>query len=224
MQVSLLLLTYNNLPDVVRCFDSLRPVICRPDVECIVLDNGSTDGTTDYLTILDNITLISGTENLGVGRGRSLLIEKATGDILVFLDSDVFATSNNWLDQLLKPLERDDVGLVGCAGSFVDWQYFHPFKPAPVGECDVVSGWCQAFKRELIHYGLALDHDYGLFFEEDSDFCMQVQALGWEVYNVASIGLRHVPSNSGAKLVDRNQTLQRFRDKWMGKGLTHAEG
>lgn len=221
---SILILAYNNQPELEKCLTSLAPTLERDDVECLVLDNGSEDGTISWLyTCALPIRALFNAKNLGVSGGRERLLEQATGDILIFLDSDTVIKDKDWLDKLCEPLEQEEIGLTGCAGSYIDWRDFHPFKPADVGECDVVSGWCQAFKRELLSYGLKLDHEYGLFFEEDSDFCMQVNALGWYVWNVGYIGVAHKPSNSGKSLADRKATLQRFRDKWLDKGLTIAE-
>ncbi|MHC4301322.1 MAG: glycosyltransferase [Planctomycetota bacterium] len=49
MKVSLLFLTYNRRGIVARCFQSMASTLRDPRIEWRVLDNGSTDGTAEWL-------------------------------------------------------------------------------------------------------------------------------------------------------------------------------
>lgn len=226
IKYSLLFLTYNNRQKVMRCFDSLRATLERADVECIVLDNGSDDGTPELLIAEHgaHLRMIRSPENLGVAGGRAELLKHASGDIILFLDSDIWVDNPQWLEKITAPLADETVGLVGVMGCNVDWLYPLLFRPVQEGECDVVSGWCQAFRRELVSAGLHLDTDYGLFWTEDSDFCLQVQDMGFFVRCVHGAGIHHISAESGAHLGDKQKTLERFRAKWQGKGLVKCEG
>jgi hypothetical protein len=222
---SLLLLTYNRLDAVARCFKSLAPVMARPDVETIVLDNGSADGVPAYLRKLKNARVIFSDKNLGVAAGRERLLKEAAGEFMVFLDSDVVAHNGGWLDALMRAF-KDNItqqpGIIGTAGSMIRWDTTGLFIPAAAGQCDVVSGWCQFFPRALLNHA-RIDTEYGLFYEEDSDFCLQARAAGFAVFAVGGIGLTHHPGDSGAHLVDRAKTFTRLRAKWQGKGLVKSE-
>lgn len=220
---SILVLTHNRLDMLKRFFSSLRPTMARSDVQMVVLDNGSELSTRIYLAGVPYIRPIFSAINLGVGAGRNELLKHAEGEMLIFLDSDCEILNPHWLDGLVMALEPESVGIAGPAGAFVDWNKEHPFIPAPVGECDVVSGWCMAFKPEILKAGVKLDTEYGMFWEEDSDFCMQARFLGWDVVNTGGLGVHHQPGMSGDN-GERSKTLARFRDKWRGMGLTKFEG
>lgn len=229
---SILMLTHNRLDAVQQCLESLDSTLGRDDVEFVLLDNASTDGTKEYLEDTlpclrggDRTLFLERKKNLGVAAGRAKLVEAADGDIIVFLDSDVLIRDDGWLDKLAEALEPENVGMAGPAGSYVK---FGPagevaFLPAPAGQCDVVSGWCQAFKGEVLMAGIGLDQEYGLFWEEDSDFCMQIRECGWDVVCTGGIGVDHMPGLSG-DTGQREKNLARFHEKWAGKQLIKAEG
>lgn len=227
-KVCVLMLTYNKPEETLKCFRQVAESLNGHKM--IVLDNGSDDCpfTPEITAQYKDIDFALADCNWGVAGGRNIQINIAVNsyyDILIFVDSDVTVIDPNWIERLIKPLERENVGVCGPAGSYVDWNRQHPFVPAPVGECDVVSGWCMAVKRECLALtAIRMDEQYGLFYEEDSDFCMQIRFAGWDVWNTGDVGLKHTPSNSGANLADRAQTLARFAEKWRGKMLTKGEG
>jgi len=59
-----------------------------PDYEVIVVDDGSSDGTLEYLQSLGNKVQVLNQANRGPGSARNLGIEKARGKYIAFLDSD----------------------------------------------------------------------------------------------------------------------------------------
>ena len=229
---SILMLTHNRLEQVVKCLISLEPTLERDDVELIIIDNASTDGTWEFVkehmeAHPDKVVAIGLEQNAGVSGGREKLLywmDRRT-DIGIFLDSDVMIMDTHWLEAIRETLAREDIGICGPGGSFVlaDWSGFTAGLPGR--ECDCVAGFCLAFKKELIDAGVKMDTDYGLFWTEDSDFCLQARALGYGVMCVP-VGVWHMPAHSGAgkdeTLHQRN--IERFASKWRGKGLVKAEG
>mgnify|MGYP000541270640 FL=1 len=217
------------------CLSSLESTLRRFNVELMALDNASNDGTQEFvadlpLTLRSRLPVSVRLEaaNLGVAVGRQLLANNADGDVFLFLDSDVQITDGGWLEQLLAPFEDDKVGVVGTAGSMVAWadsanQQHTMFLPSGEGKCDVVSGWCMAVRAGLFQH-IAFDSEYGMFFEEDSDLCLQVRACGYDVVQANILGIEHQPGNSGVEYANRSQTLERFRKKWQGKGVVKIEG
>jgi GT2 family glycosyltransferase len=221
----LLILTHNRLDDVRRCFESLMSTLEREYVHCVVLDNASTDGTTDYVSRLPGVCSLLYDKNLGVAGGRARLIQESTAGKIVFLDSDTVIVDNNWLDVLDAALEPENVGLVGPGGSFMreDWSNFIAARPD--AECDVIAGFCQMFKSEVLKVGVAFDLSYGKFWTEDSDFCMQIREAGYDIW-CTPCGVMHEPGHSGdaANEAQLQRNLALFRSKWQGKGLTKVEG
>ncbi|MDB4265241.1 glycosyltransferase family 2 protein [bacterium] len=86
-QFSIIIPTYNR-EDLLR--ETLESVIpnADPKVEIIVIDDGSTDESFAYLESLGSRVRVFKQSNQGPGAARNLGIENATGDYLVFLDSD----------------------------------------------------------------------------------------------------------------------------------------
>ena len=82
--------------------------------EVVVVDNGSTDGTAEFLEKQADVRLIKNLENLGAPKARNQGIEAASGDQLVFMDNDVMV-SPGWLGRMLYHLHASPVsGCVGC--------------------------------------------------------------------------------------------------------------
>jgi len=230
VRYSILMLTYNRLDALKECIRTLTPTLQRPDVEIVILDNGSDVPTRDYVQSLptqfgaEKARILLSDENLGVARGRDRLLDEGRSEIFIFLDSDIVIHDPTWIDQLGKTLEPADVGLCGVGGGYVmdDWS---GFVLGPVGECDIVSGYCQAFKRDVVKAGARIDARYGKFWTEDSAFCLRIRELGWKIWNCGfGIGLEHRPGRSGDEpgLLERNMEL--FRSQYRGKGLVKSEG
>ncbi len=227
---NILILTYNRLDALRMCIASLSPTLSRANVELVILDNGSEPPTRDYVTGLPGqfppgkVRIVLLPENLGVAGGRDRLLDEGRSPILIFLDSDITISDPAWIDRLGSALAPAHVGLSGVGGGYVlpDWS---GFVLGPVGECDIVSGYCQAFKREVVAAGARLDLRYGKFWTEDSAFCLSIRALGWKIWNCGlNIGLEHHPGRSGDEpgLLEHNMAL--FRSQFKGKGLIKSEG
>jgi GT2 family glycosyltransferase len=60
-----------------------------PNLEIIVLDNGSTDGTSDILKQWPGITAVYESQNVGCGPARNRLVDLASGEYVLLLDDDV---------------------------------------------------------------------------------------------------------------------------------------
>lgn len=209
------------------------------NVELMVLDNASTDGTAGFVADLPLVmrsrvptSVHHEEQNLGVAAGRQKLVESADGDILLFLDSDVVVADvmeTNWLKQLLAPFEDEAVGVVGTAGSQVMFATTANaqetvFVPTLPGRCDVVSGWCMAVRAALFQH-VAFDvATFSPRWEEDADLCLQVRALGYDVVMVTVDGIEHQPGNDGAELTNRRDSLRKFAQKWQDKNVVKMEG
>ena len=87
MLFSVVIPTYNRAALLGRTLDSLWRQSCT-DFEVIVVDDGSTDGTLDYLTTLGGRVQVVTQPNQGPGAARNLGAENARGEYLAFLDSD----------------------------------------------------------------------------------------------------------------------------------------
>ncbi|WP_313004352.1 glycosyltransferase family 2 protein [Chryseobacterium gleum] len=74
--IHVIIVTYNAMKWAERCFSSLRT--SSVPVKCIVIDNGSTDGTQEYIkTYFPEVDFTQSPQNLGFGKANNTGIEKA---------------------------------------------------------------------------------------------------------------------------------------------------
>jgi glycosyltransferase involved in cell wall biosynthesis len=88
-KISIVIPVYNRRADLERCLESVRSVYTEY-FETIAVDDGSTDGSYEFLVRANypNLTVLRNPANKGVNYTRNRGIEKATGDYVLFLDSD----------------------------------------------------------------------------------------------------------------------------------------
>ena len=93
--VSVIIPTYNRASVLQRAIRSVFVQTFR-DFELIVVDDGSSDSTTDLLESFDGKLKAVVQKNHGVSAARNLGIKRSTGALLAFLDSD-----DEWLPEKL---------------------------------------------------------------------------------------------------------------------------
>ena len=88
--VSVIIPAYNAEKTIKRCVDSCL-MQTYPNIEIVVVDDGSSDGTADFVKALPDygtkIILIQ-SENKGVSSARNIGIENCSGSLISFLDAD----------------------------------------------------------------------------------------------------------------------------------------
>jgi cellulose synthase/poly-beta-1,6-N-acetylglucosamine synthase-like glycosyltransferase len=118
MSISLLFAAYNEVEALPAKLDNLRDLKrARPDIEILVYDDGSTDGTTEQLeSVPELVTLHRGRGRSGKASGMKRLAAAAHGDILVFTDANVLLAPDA-LDRLLPYYADNEVG--GVCGTLI---------------------------------------------------------------------------------------------------------
>ena len=116
--VSIVVLAWNELEYTRQCIESVLRHTTGP-FELILVDNGSTDGTPEYLATVPDAKVIRNEENLGFPKGVNQGIAAASGEYVCLLNNDTIVTSG-WLDKLVDCAESaDDVALVGPECNYV---------------------------------------------------------------------------------------------------------
>lgn len=152
--VSVVLPTYDRLDYLPEAVDSVRTQT-RDDWELLVVDDGSKDGTRDYLQSLEErrLRVIERPHTGNVSALRNVGIREARGRWVAFLDSD-----DRWrarkLERQLEALEADPAALwsytgavvIDGAGRKIEDEWLGP-APAPSG--DVLEGLLRHDVRTL---------------------------------------------------------------------------
>lgn len=238
---SILILAWNGLEDTQACLDSIRRCT-EGDYELILVDNGSTDGTTEYFKEYvrqePRARLIVNARNRGFAAGNNQALSLARGDYVVFLNNDTVVTAG-WLPDLQAALRRDPaLGIVGPVSNYVAGRqrvadpgytslgelprFAADWKAAHRGEFEEVSrviGFCLLASRKVIDAIGGFDPGFinGNF--EDDDFCLRAGLAGFKVGIARDVFIHHTGSKTfrGAGLnYERNlrENWETFKARW----------
>lgn len=187
--VSIIILTWNGLEYSQKCINSLLEKTIFTNYELVILDNGSTDGTIEYLEstykYTSNVKIVKNPINEGFVKGNNKAIQFCNPENdIIMLNNDIIVTQKNWLELLQESAySSDQIGVVGCrmlglngelqhAGTYI---YPETFWGQQIGgnEVDInqysvlreVQGVifaCVYIKREVLSLIGGLDEDYFL--------------------------------------------------------------
>ena len=91
LRVSVVVPTFNRVDRLRRVVDALATQITDSSFEIVVVSDGSTDGTADYLRTLGDVVRWIDQDNAGPSAARNKGVELANGELIVFIDDDVVA-------------------------------------------------------------------------------------------------------------------------------------
>jgi N-acetylglucosaminyl-diphospho-decaprenol L-rhamnosyltransferase len=232
MTASVVVVTYNALPWIERCLESVR------GRETIVVDHGSTDGTVEAVQRRFPDALLLRRENRGYGAGLNAGLRAASNDLVLLLNSDAWAEGDA-LDRLLEFAEAHPrTGLVGPRALNPDgtrqltvrafptlWrlatEYLFLRKLAPrsralnsfyaggldlsrAQKVDWVMGFAMLVRREAVDAVGGFDEEFFMFSEE-TDLCRRLWDAGWEVWYDPAAEFTHVAgATHGGRMFDEN--------------------
>ena len=104
--VSVIFATMNRKDDLIKCIKSIKNSTYK-NVEIIIVDNGSTDGSQELVKkLFPEVILIESELNLGVPVAFNKCLEKASGEYILRLDDDVLLKENA-IELLVEELNKD---------------------------------------------------------------------------------------------------------------------
>ncbi len=240
---SVIVPTCNGLDATRLCVEALLSHT-EPRHEVIFVDNGSTDGTPDYLQGLardhKRVRVVLHRDNQGFARACNAGLAAAHGRHLVLLGSDVVVTPG-WLERLLDaaenqpragllgPVTNDTAGLQRLDESAYDREslagldaFASALALARAGDVEPtlrLPGTCLLVKRELLARIGGLDEVFTLGSHEDNDYCLRAHLAGYRSLVVQDVYVHRLGSAAPALTPAEHEAQLRrqwsvFKSKW----------
>lgn len=216
--VSYVVVNWNGLEDTKVCLESIRKTSYK-NYELIVVDNGSADGSKEYLSGVKDIVFVDLPENTGFTGGHLAGDAVAKGEYLAILNNDL-VVDKNWLSDCMKVFEaHEDAAVVG--GKAFKWNDQNPpydtnnefytyqevdlvkgyTKTLLTGEeecaVDSISGAALLIKREPMKEVGYFDDDFFAYYEE-TDFIARLKRAGYQAYYTPTASVWHKVAASTA--------------------------
>lgn len=224
MKLSVIVLTFNTAKLTLACVASLIKKydvqISKGYMEIIVTDNASSDNTIESLKKIRGIKILQNKENFGFSKGNNLAAKKASGEYIVFLNSDVEVLDDGFLRMVEFIDKNPKVGILGgkltntdgseqkSAGNFYTLinllftlfgaDFLMRKSPKKVQMVDWVSGASLMIRRSLFESLGGFDESYFMYVE-DMDICFRAKKLGFSTYFFPYLKLKHKELGSGKR-------------------------
>lgn len=240
MQVSFILSLFNQLALTQACWAGLRATL-PPDLECefLLADDGSTDGTRNWLEALkqDRRTrIVLNEQNLGYATSNNRAARLARGHHLFLLNSDLELLPN-WFEPMFHALEATpSAGMIGnvqlraadgtldhrgilldpLRRPFHDQRKTPPLEREPLSVYPAVTAACCAIRRDRFLDAGGFDEAFRNGFE-DVDLCLRLtRDRGFHHYVAnRSVVRHHVAASRGrGRTSIQRENLRLFLARW----------
>lgn len=226
IDLSIIILAYNSKNDLGRLLPSVFGSETKYSYEIIIVDNGSNDGTYDWLKAKSYQLKAIRNINTGFAHGNNLGIKQAQGRYILLLNPDTKIEPGT-LEVMLSFMDQNQkVGISGCKVIKPDgkldlacrrrfpnpWNSFkrlfllsrqdYNFANADENlsmEIDSVMGAFLLVRKSVIEKIGMLDEDFFMY-GEDIDWCWRCKQAGYKVWYYPKTFITHYKGSSSRKL------------------------
>jgi len=203
MKFDIVIVTYNSKKWMENCINSLenQKDFDLKNLNLYIVDNGSQDGTLEYIekrakeTTLAKIELLKTGQNLGFGKGNNFGFEKGNSEYVFFLNPDT-----ELIDNTMYELENS---IKNSGEDFAAWEcrqkpYEHPkMYNILTGETSWASGACIIVKREVFAKIGGFDSKIFMY-AEDVDISWNIRLHGYKIkYVPKAVVVHYCYKNAG---------------------------
>ena len=225
---SIIIIATNEIQHTIACIKSIFE--STKDFELIVVDNASTDGTTEYLSAMNlkhkSIKVIEVEKTLSFAENNNLGLQVAEGEFIVFLNNDTIV-SKDWLEKMMLHLEHvpmKNIGGVGCVSNSSNgrqmvgeqdpeaWYTQHKGRWTQTG---ILYGWCMCFKKEVLDKIGNFDERF-VNGHEDNDLSLRAVLAGYQLILAQDVYIHH---HGQATLIKQNKDIADY----MQQGYANRE-
>ena len=239
--VSIITPVFNKLEFTKQMMDSVEQNTSDWPFELIIVDNGSSDGTQDFIMNSKykmNGQYIRNEDNRGFAAANNQGSKVAKGRFIMLLNNDTIVTKG-WLSTMMNVFsEEKAVGTVGArlifpgsgliqhagvfelANGLPDHLYFNKsadYAPANKRKAVfAVTGAAMLIPKPLYEEFGGLDEEYRNGFE-DMDFCQKVRQKGMNIYYEPKALIYHYESRTEGRYAHDTQNMNLYLKRWVLK-------
>jgi rhamnosyltransferase len=205
--ISVLIPVRNGGEDLRRCLEAIRGQRTDREVEIVVVDSASEDGSAELARSLGARVHEIALEEFNHGATRNLAAELAEGETLVFTTQDAYADDGGWLERLVSPLD-DDPKLAGVYGrqlphddASAPERFFLDFLYGPWPRTQSANGRGQLDLRTTLFSNVnsAIRREAwsefrfpdDIIMSEDQEWAVRVLLAGWSLRYEPGAAVRH---------------------------------
>lgn len=240
MKVLIVLVNYNGLHLLKKHLQSVLSTN-YPNFDILVVDNGSTDGSVEFLkNEYPNVLLVESEENLGFGRANNLGVFKYPEyDAYVFLNNDM-SVESNWLNELVKVVnieegvgavgskilyskKRDGKYIVNSAGMELDNHYMaydrhdgeiDTKELNVVEKVEALTGGALLVTKEAWDVIGGFNSNMFMYYE-DIDLSLRLRDFGYDLYYCGFSTVYHDHMGSSKKMGSTKRNLMNMRNRYI---------
>ena len=233
--ISIIIPTWNTAKITLKCVNTIKKFLPQGYAQIIVVDNGSTDNTQKLFSSIKNIIYIKNSSNLGFSKANNIGVTKATGEYLLFLNSDMELIDTSLLNLVKFSKNNPNIGLIGprflnpdlspqgsvCApqtplNAFKEfwlkqvgaYTKYTPITTIPLKVWSI-SGGAVLVNRKLFKSIGGWNEKYHMYFE-DFDLCRTIRKLNKDIYYYPSCQVIHRHGASGKTIADNSNQWRRL--------------
>ena len=175
---------YGHRDDVQRCVRGMIRHSQGYTTEIIVVDNGCTDGTGEWLEEFKDqhasLRVIHCDHNVGDAAGKNIGIKQSLGTNVIIVDGSAEVVGEI-LGPISEKLADNTIGIFGPYGlSTDDLQHFH--EETESGDADAMQAYCMAFRRETVNTVGLMREAFRFYRNLDIDYCFQYKDKGYRIF------------------------------------------
>jgi GT2 family glycosyltransferase len=242
-QVSIVIVTHNGIKFNRMCLESIYRHTDWPRCEVIFVDNGSKDGTAEWIASEarrrgPNLRLVALQENRGFAPAVNLGVASSHGEYLCLLNNDTLVT-RGWLSALVRHLDRNrSLGAVGPSTNEIDNEakvevgyrdaadldsWAHVFTRGNAGRADpidMLAMFCLLVRRSVYEEIGPLDERFDVGMFEDDDYAHRLREKNYSMAVARDSFVHHWGRGSFRALPEQEyfriyrDNRRRFEEKW----------